>query len=253
MEIRHRRQWLTGKMIAEVRNESWQPWEDADLRTLEIGMIDHRQNGFEKGYALGQSNSTANDMRAKRNLQEENETLRSQLSETLNMLREYREAEAQAFAAKIVTDAVATIDKTIGNCSGAVAGNALAAGGLFKATHDAIFPTARGEFVIPHHGPGLSEAEDAMREDAWSIDHVGPGLKHPTDEPVQPLQSQTLRLILERVGNTSRIYYRVQERITCINKHQGIADSIKAAIECIPAEDRVRIGEERRYGMEVGK
>ena len=106
---------------------------------------------------------------------------------------------------------------------------------------------------IPHHGPGLSEAEDAMRDGAWHIDLVGPGLKHPTDEPVQPLKSQPLRLILERVGNTSRIYYRVQDRITCINKHQGIADSIEAAIECIPAEDRARIAEERRYGMGVGE
>lgn len=104
--------------------------------------------------------------------------------------------------------------------------------------------------LVPGYGAGLSEAEDAMRDSAFSIDLIGPGLKHPTDEPIQ--RHLPLRLILERTP-AGRIYYRVQDRITCINKHQGIKDDVESVINCIPVEDRNQIGEERRYGMGVGK
>jgi len=141
--------------------------------------------------------------------------------------------------------------------------------------------------LVPHHGPGQSETEDAMRDVARvtgidpetgllaKIDRkrfydggviTGVAFTHPdttdgikvdikpedgvfvSSKPINP----PLRLIMEKAP-FGGIYYKLQDRKTLRLIQNGIAADVAAVLSLIPEADRERIYETRRYGMGVGE
>lgn len=94
---------------------------------------------------------------------------------------------------------------------------------------------------IPHHGPGLSEAEDAMRDGVYiSCPVEGKLLDIEPESGVCAPKTQSLRLIIER-DKDGQLHFFVQDINTWWVRHRGVRTSESDVWLAIDPEDRACI------------
>ena len=240
MQIRHKKQWLTGKMIAQVRFGDGE-WADAGymhrvILNLSNDRLDSAQRltSWETEAAMQVNKLQADCItRMSKDLHRvtgENETLRRQLSEALDKIKEYREAEERKipqimsvhvdkskgfYALKIVDLATGkdvhwsnSVDEdTMYRNIPTVIRRILAKNGQIPSHYDNDRPSVSDElgtnaYPIPHHGPGLSAADDAFKADEVLKGDDGVTVQYRGEQVRMSHQdAASLREANERCGN----------------------------------------------------
>ena len=132
-----------------------------DQYTIELlgNQADHYRS-----LAIEQEDETARLQRKVKKMRKERNLLRSQLSEALNKLREYREAEVTEQDAKLIEKRdidYPGIDRAAREALEANLTQMASAGAIRGDEMRMVMESIK----VPHHGPELSAAEDAMRDD----------------------------------------------------------------------------------------
>lgn len=158
MEIRHRKQWLTGKMVAQVQSfdgdwydacEMSLPWREQYIRSQNETL--HSQ----LSEALGKQQETGKMI--SKEAYEDLLKISGEFRDERNLLR--RRIAALEFDMRSIEGQTSVTRSELSKAVEANLKQGLASGGLRGDELRMVMEAIK----VPHHGPGLSEAEDAMR------------------------------------------------------------------------------------------